>query len=123
VKAPKSVIVPLIDQAKPITVVEVRQVANGFKVVSLAARDITAELASLPRTAAQLTLYEVPNLQLRVYGLSPSEGSEVFYTNYRDRFSLREPVTSAALLETLKPDAIEFERQFGERLKRERVVR
>jgi len=46
----------------------------------------------------------------------------VLYTNYTG-FNLREPVPAERLLPVLKQDAAEFQRKYGDELKRQRVVR
>jgi hypothetical protein len=49
-------------------------------------------------------------------------GGSALYTNYAG-FNLREPASAERLLPVLKQDAAEFQRKYGEELKRQRVVR
>jgi hypothetical protein len=49
-------------------------------------------------------------------------GGTALYTNYKG-FNLRESASAERLLAVLKQDAAEFQRKYGEELKRQRVVR
>ena len=51
-----------------------------------------------------------------------AEGEVSCTPNYTD-FNLGEPVPAERLLPVLKQDAAEFQRKYGEELKRQRVVR
>ena len=53
---------------------------------------------------------------------SPRLAERELSTNYTG-FNLREPVPAERLLPVLKQDAAEFQRKYGDELKRQRVVR
>jgi hypothetical protein len=127
VKSEKNTVVPLVVGDKVVTIVEVSRDDEGWKVIGLAGRDIAGDLEVLRQAAGDstqhdVTLYEVPNLQARVYGVK-REGREILFTNYGDRFSIRQGVPAAALTPILKADAVEFQRQYGDTLKRQPLVR
>ncbi len=109
------------------TIVEVSRDDQGWRVVGLAGKDVADDLTVVRRTTGDtepyaITLYEIPNLQARVYGVRKN-GSETLFTTYRNRFSLGKGVTAAVLIPVLKADALEFRRQYGDTLKQKRLVR
>jgi hypothetical protein len=57
-----------------------------------------------------------------VYGVKRGD-AEVLYTDYEGRFSLREGVSAAVLVPVLKAGAIEFQRVYGDSLKRGPLLR
>jgi hypothetical protein len=127
VKGELTVIVPLVTGDRVATIVEASRDDQGWKVVGLAGRDVAEDLTVVRRTAGDtgsstVTLYEVPNLQAQVYGVK-KDGSEALFTSYRNRFSLAKGVTAAVLIPVLKADALEFQRQYGDSLKKNRLVR
>ena len=126
IKEDKSTVVPMIADNNVVTIVEVTKDDKGWKVTSLAAKDIADDLSVIRRaigdTAQQnITIYEVPNLRTRVYGVRRNN-AELFYTNYGDRFNIREGVQASQLIQVLKADAIEFQRKYGDLLKKEKLV-
>lgn len=127
VKEERNSVVPLVADDQVATIVEVSRDAAGWRVIGLAGRDIAADLSAVRRAAgdsgqADITLYEVPNLQARVYGVK-RDGKETLYVDYRDRFTVKQGVSAAALIPVLKAEAIAFQRQYGDSLKEHRLVR
>lgn len=126
VQAERNTVVPLVADGQVATIVEIVQEERGWRVVGLAGDDIATELTAV-RTAApeaaerDATLYEVPNLQTRVYGVQTEEG-ELLFTDYGD-FSIREPVTAEELLPVLRAGAVEFQRRFGDTLREQQLLR
>ena len=126
IKEDKSTVVPMIADNKVVTIVEVVKDDKGWKVTSLAAKDVADDLSAIHTaigdTAQQaITIYEVPNLRTRVYGVRRNN-TELFYTNYGNRFNIREGVQASQLLPVLKADAIEFQRKYGDLLKKEKLL-
>lgn len=118
-------VVPLVAGGGVATIVEVVQDDAGWRVVGLGGRDIATDLSAVMAaagSAARITLYEVPNLQARVYGAQTPAGERMF-TDYRDRFSLRQGVEAAALLPMLRADAEAFQRTYGDSLRTGRLLR
>ncbi len=127
VASERDIVVPFLVDGDVVTIAEVVQGDEGWRVVGLAGRDIASDLRVVLRTspdtaAGQITLYEVPNLQARVYGVT-REGREVLYTDYQGRFSIRQGVDAATLLPVLRVDAIEFQRVYGDSLRAGRLLR
>jgi hypothetical protein len=127
VKSELTIIVPLVTAEGVATIVEVSRDDQGWKVIGLAGKDLADDLTIVRRSAGDsapygITLYEVPNLQAKVYGVKRN-GSEVLFTRYRNRFSLDNGVTATVLIPVLKADALEFQQQYGDTLKQKRLVR
>jgi hypothetical protein len=123
----RNTVVPFLADGAVVTIVEIVEGADGWRVVGLAGRDIAQALDIVHRVAGdtvshQVTLYEVPNLQTRVYGVKRGE-AEVLYTDYEGRFSLREGVSAAVLVPALKAGAMEFQRVYGDSLRRGPLLR
>jgi len=123
----RDTIVPLLVGDDVVTVVAVRQDDAGWRVVGSADKGIADDLNTLRRALGDdrdspITLYEVPNLPARVYAVNRG-GAELLFTNYGDRFSLREGVEAASLAPVLRADAVAFQKEYGEALKKERLLR
>jgi hypothetical protein len=120
--------VPLVADGTVATVVAVAKGGAGWKVASLADKSLSSEVDIVRKAAgpqAQIVIYDLPHSGEKVYGaMQPATGGggTVLYTNYTG-FNLGEPVPAERLLPVLKQDAAEFQRTYGEELKRERVVR
>ena len=72
-----------------------------------------------------MVIYDLPHSGEKAYAaLQPAAAGSgtALYTNYTG-FNLREPVSAERLLQVLKQDAAEFQRTYGDELKRQRVVR
>jgi len=121
-------VVPLVADGTVATVVEVAKDEAGWKIASLADKGLSSELAVVRNAVgpqAEIVIYDLPHSGERVYAaMQPATGGGggVLYTNYTG-FNLREPVPAERLLPVLKQDAAEFQRKYGEELKRQRVVR
>jgi hypothetical protein len=126
VASQQTTVVPLLADNSIVTVVEVGQDPSGWRVAGLGGKDIADDLARVAIAAGPgphaITLYEVPNLPARIYAVKRS-GSEDLFTNYRGKFSLQKAVTTTTLIPVLKADAIQFQRTYGEALKKQRLVR
>jgi hypothetical protein len=123
-KSEKSIVYPMISGGKVLTIVELYKSEKGWSVTSLGSKSTAQDLdiiKTVNGTDAAITIYEVPNLQLKVYGVRKN-GTEQFFINY-DKFSLRQGVSAAQLLPVLKAAAAEFNRNFGDSIKKQRLVR
>jgi hypothetical protein len=72
-------------------------------------------------SSSTITLYEVPNIDARVYSLR-IDGQELYYTNYKGR-SISEPIELRELASMLRTDALAFERQYGDMMKKGKLVK
>lgn len=122
----RNLVIPLIADQAVATIVEVARDEGGWRVVGLAGQDIAGDLSAVLAiagdSAESVTLYEVPNLQVRVYGVTSASG-ETLHTNYGDRFDIRKGIDAAALLPVLRADAQEFQRKYGDALRKGKLVR
>lgn len=114
-------IVPMAVDGNVATIVELTQDDKGWRVAGLAGTETTNELnvvynAISDTVSNTITVYEIPNLNGKIYGVN--NGSEdLYYTNYGDKFSLRQGVTAQVLLAVLREDAIIFQREYGDLIK------
>jgi hypothetical protein len=121
-------VVPLVADGTVATVVGVAKSDAGWKVASLADKSLANEVDVVRKAVgpqAQIFIYDLPHSGEKVYAaLQPATGGggTTLYTNYTG-FNLREPLPAERLLPVLKQDAAEFQRKYGEELKRQRVVR
>lgn len=120
-----STVYPMVAGNRVITIVEIGKNEKGWSVTGLGGKS-TAQDLDIVRTAvgsgAVISIYDVPNLQTKVYGVK-KDGVELFYTNYGDRFSLQQGVTAAQLIPVLKAAALEFNRRYGDELKKQKLVK
>ena len=123
-----STVVPLVADGTVATVVGVAKDEAGWKVASVADKSLASEVNVVRKAAgprAQIVIYDLPHSGEKVYAaMQPATGGGgiTLYTNYTG-FNLREPVPAERLLAVLKQDAAEFQRKYGDELKRQRVVR
>ena len=131
VTSERDTVVPLVAGTTVVTIVEVAGEGQQWRIVGLGGKDIADDLNEVRTAAAgvegssaeaNVTLYEVPNLQARVYGVKAGEAQQLF-TNYGGRFSTRQAVDAATLIPVLRADAIEFQKTYGDVVKEKRLVR
>jgi len=121
-------VVPLIADGTVVTAVSLARSDAGWKVASVADTGLASELDVVRKTAGpqtQIVIYDLPHSGKKVYAaMQPATGGggTILYTNYAG-YNLKEPVPAERLLAVLKQDAAEFQRKYGDELKRQRVVR
>ena len=121
-------VVPLVADGTVATVVGVAQDEAGWKIASLGDKSLASELDIVRKAVdphTEIVIYDLPHSGEKVYAsMQPATagGRTALYTNY-EGFNLREPAAAERLLAVLKQDAAEFQRKYGEDLKRQRVVR
>jgi hypothetical protein len=121
-------VVPLVADGTVATVVGLAKVEAGWKIASLADKSLSSELEVVRKAAgpqAEIVIYDLPHSGEKVYAaMQPATGGggTVLYTNYPG-FNLREAVPAERLLPVLKQDAAEFQRKYGDELKRQKIVR
>ncbi|MBX6380199.1 MAG: hypothetical protein IRZ01_05900 [Thermoflavifilum aggregans] len=128
-KEEANAIVPLVADGQIVTVIELSHQNDQWKVAALAGKAITDDLQVVyqvvPRfsrdpQAAQIALMEVPNLQAKLFVLRVNQ-AELVFTNYKG-FSLREPVAVPTVMSVLHRDALQFQREYGDQLKKQRLT-
>jgi hypothetical protein len=125
---PQALVVPLVADGTVATVVGVVQDEAGWKIAFLADKSLSSELDVVRKAVGlqtEIVIYNLPHSGEKVYAsMKPvtAGGGTALYTNYKG-FNLRESASAERLLAVLKQDAAEFQRKYGEELKRQRVVR
>jgi hypothetical protein len=121
---PKSMVAPFVLENTVVGVAEVGEVPDGWKIVGLGNKPITDDLNTagimLDKEAA-VTIYEVPNLQLFIYGVK-KEASETYYLNFSE-FTLKDSTNLEAFYPVLRESSIQFYKEFGDQLKKEKLVK
>jgi hypothetical protein len=123
-----AIIVPLVADGTVATVVGMAKGEAGWRVASLADKSLASQLDVVRKAVgpvAEIAIYNLPHSGEKVYAaMQPATGGggTILYTNYTG-FNLREPVPAERLLPVLKQDAAEFQRKYGDELKRQRMVR
>ena len=116
---------PLVADNAVVTVIGTSQADGGWRLGELGNKELANDLTALGGTAGmnmmQVSRIEVPNLQATIYEVTNANGRQ-YFTNYGGR-SLREPVNQAELLKQLQADAVRFQREFGDQLKKNNLVR
>ena len=123
-----AMLVPLVADGTVATVVGLAKDQAGWKIASVGDKSLSSELdavrkATSPQT--EIAVYDLPHSGDKVYvAMQPATGGggTTLYTSYPG-FNFAEPVPAERLLPVLKQDAAEFQRKYGDELKRQRVVR
>ncbi|MBW7913670.1 MAG: hypothetical protein H3C54_08245 [Taibaiella sp.] len=112
-------IVPLINKDEVITVVSLMENDGQFGIGGLGDKQVSNELDMVRRAdslgmQSEVSIYEVPNLQALVYSV---KGSNMYYTSYNNN-SIRQGIIGPELVKVLKAEAMNFEKQFRDELKK-----
>ncbi|MDH3267519.1 MAG: hypothetical protein OEM46_01575 [Ignavibacteria bacterium] len=122
--SPKSMIAPYVLENNVVGVAEVKEVNDGWKVAGLGNKPITDDLNTTRATLnsnSEVTIYEVPNLQLFIYGVK-KEASETYYLNFGE-FTLKDSTALKTFYPAIRESAMRFQKKFGEQLKKEKLVK
>lgn len=121
---PKSIVAPFVLENSIVGVVEVGTARDGWKIVGLGNKLITDDLNTtkvMLDKDATVTIYEVPNLQLFIYGVK-KEASETYHLNF-SKFTLKDSTDIKAFYPALRESSIQFNKEFGDKLKKEKLVK
>lgn len=123
---PKNQLFPLISENRVITVVELRKEEKGWLIRGFSSQGIVNELNTIIeslRSFDKTTIrkYEVQNLNTNIYVVK-TDNKSLMYSNYKNVFSLKEPVKSARIMSVLQEDAKKFQKEFGDILQKKRLV-
>lgn len=118
---------PLVSREKVVTVVEIAQAAEGWNVVGIAGTKQSEDLNMLPEDIRKegfkrVKIFEVPNLNAVVYTANTPDG-QMSYTDYGDKFSIREGVRTEVLVRALNEDARKWQDEFGDQVKEQKLVK
>ncbi len=115
-------IVPLITGKEVIAVVSIKNDNNNYSIVGLGDNAISSELNMIYTLNREMTttIMEIPNLNATIYEMKGPNGV-IYYTSYNGH-NLRVGISSAELIKILKTDAAVFQRKFGDKLKKQKLV-
>lgn len=122
----KNKLFPLYIDNRIITLVELREEEKGWLIGGFSSLGIASELNTIIQSfqssdKINISIYEVPNLKTNIYEVQINNQTLLF-TNYKDMFSLKEPTRSERIIPILREDALRFQKEFGEKLKKEKLV-
>jgi len=120
----KSMIVPFVLENSVVGTAEVGREGDSWEVIGLNNPAVTNDLntAGIMRDKnAKVTLYEVPNLQVWIYSVQ-DDTVESYYLNYQN-FSQNNVSNLVEFYPVLREDARRFQEEFGDRLKKEKLVK
>lgn len=120
-KADKVDMVPLVNGRDVVTIISLKDKDGGYGIGAIGNTQLSEELnvvRKLAPTAANggITIYEVPNLDAIVYVVD-----QQYYTSYKT--PLRKAQTSEELMKLLQYEAADFQRRFGDELKKENLLK
>jgi hypothetical protein len=115
-------IVPLVNGSEVVAVVALANKGNSFSIAELGNKQKTTELDMVQKVAqGNVRILEVPNLQATIYAVAV-DTTTMYFTSYRNN-SIRQPVSGAALMRILASDAAEFQKKFGDQVKKGKLVK
>jgi len=123
VASKKSFVAPFVLDNEVVGVAQVAQYADGWKVSELANSAIQSDLnesVAMQRSDGGVTLYEVPNLQLMIYGVRMRD-KEMYLLDF-EQGSIKKAVPVEAFYGPMRDKAIQFQKEYGELLKKEKLV-
>jgi hypothetical protein len=124
VKSSKGILAPFILDREIVCINQVRKVQKGWQVNGLGNKAIRNDLNSsriMLHRNATVSLYEVPNLHLFIYGAKDDSG-EKYYLDF-ERFTTKSPVSLNDFYSIMQKKAIEFQEKYGDRLKKEQLLK
>ncbi|WP_430936583.1 hypothetical protein [Saccharicrinis sp. 156] len=122
----KNYLYPLYFDKKVLTLVELKKEEKGWLIRGFSPLGVADELSALLRSYPDLqklkiAKYEIQNLASNVY-IIVVNGKQNIHTNYNNKFSLNQPTPSSEALKILKEDAIKFKKEFGDIVKKQKLV-
>jgi hypothetical protein len=124
IRTDKSLIVPFVTRNNVIGIAEVAKVSDGWKITALGNKKISDDLnaaKTVLEEKSDATLYDVPNLQLPIFGVK--ENSDERYFLQFEQFSLKEGVSLSAFFPLLQDRARQFDKRFGDQVRRQKLVK
>ncbi len=119
-------VAPLVNQGSVLTAVQLAKRENSWIISGLTLSTIPRELQQISRLIngldnAKIQIMVVPNIKAIIYELQRDD-SKTYHTNYSDEFNISKEIPPEVLLPYLKKQAMEFNRKYGEELKRTKLV-
>jgi|GEM_PF-2923955 len=118
--------IPLLEGGRTLSTVEVAQNEKGWSVVGLNNNNFIRGIRAVQQALkgsnySKIALYEVPNIRAKIYVATTPEG-DVYFADYPGRYSLGDPIPANDLFRIIKGDALEFNKKFGDQLKKQKLV-
>src|SRR5690606_27563253 len=105
--------IPFVAEGRVIATASIRKDDKGFSISALGNDQISKDL-QVVRAATQntgvISVYEVPNLNALIYEVN-QDGKTVYFTEYRNLFSLQEGTSWGRIAPILQKDAIAFQQK------------
>jgi hypothetical protein len=120
----RSMLSPYVNDNEVVAIAEIKEVTNGWKIAGLGNEALTDDLnrigiaSGMEKTAV---IYEIPNLHILIFAVRDTAG-ESYYLNY-ERFNLQQSVSISDFYPVIKREAMRFNKEFGDQLKKEKLVR
>lgn len=117
--------VPFVADGKVIAVANIRKQDKGFSIGMLGNNKISKDLQQIREimgTTSGIKIYQVPNINAIVYEAG-QEGKLLYFTDYRGQFTLTAPTSWERISSVLLKDALTFQRTYGDRIKKEKLVK
>lgn len=116
---------PLVDDTRVVTVISTSKTEKGWKLDEITdnirSSDLTEIKGQFNNMNIPISVFEVPNINATVYEVN-ADGRKLYYTKYNGG-SLRQPLSEGELLKQIRSDAQIFQRQFGDELKKGKLVK
>lgn len=120
-------LVPLVNGNEVITIISLMDNdKQQYSIGSIGDAQVTQELnlvqAGFRDSKNEISgIYEIPNLNALVYAIKENE-KQVYYTSYNNN-SLRQGMSINELMLQLKSEALQFEKQYGAELRKNKLVK
>lgn len=116
-------IVPLVIDKEVVTVISLKGKDGGYAIGGIGDKRISYELDMVRHIEPEaikggVNIYEVPNLDANIYAVS---SSGKYYTSYKS--SIRKAQSASDIMQLLLDDARNFERKYGEQLRKEGLLK
>lgn len=124
VASTKGMIVPFISGDEVVAVAQVGRTTDGWRVSELGNKSLRTMLNQMHAPAPsdfRMTFYEVPNLQILIAAVQGG-GDEQYFLHYQ-QFTPEKPAPIAEFYPLIRDEAVRFDKEFGDELKREKLVK
>jgi hypothetical protein len=123
VKGEKNIIAPFSDKRSIVAVAEVAKVEKGWKITALGNAVITSNLNMLNKVlqgieGKNIAIFEVPNLNILIYQVKENEKNVYYLNNNMER-----PREFIDVYAELLNEATIFQKEFGEQLQKDKLVK
>lgn len=116
---------PLVDNARVVTVISTSKNEKGWQLDEItnnvASSDLTEIRGQFNNMNVPISVFEVPNINATIYEVN-ADGRKLYYTKYNGG-SLKQPLSEDEIFKQIRNDAQIFQRQFGDQLKKGKLVK